>query len=165
MLSSQRIDHVGIAVWSLTEAYRLYHDALGGEFVNGGDEDKHDIRTLQLRLGSGPKIELLQPLAEDTPLHRFLEQRGQGVHHITIFVDDVRRTAAELERQGYELVDGDFTQPTWRETYIRPRSGFGALLQLVQSTLRWDLPPDGITAEDVLAGRVLWSDNVPTLRP
>ncbi|MQA12657.1 MAG: glyoxalase [Pseudonocardiaceae bacterium] len=159
----QRLDHVAIATHSVAQGYELFCGVLGGEFVNGGDDLDLQIRTLQLRLPPGVKVELMQPTTPDSYLARFLERHGPGFHHMTLFFDDVEKAIAELTQQGYELVDTDLTRPSWRETFLRPRTGLG-LLQLADTTLRWDVSADGVTAEDVLAGRVLWRDDRPVLR-
>jgi methylmalonyl-CoA/ethylmalonyl-CoA epimerase len=76
------------------------------------------------------KIELISPLSDDAPVARFLARRGPGVHHITL------------------------------KAFVRPRSGLGTLLQLADTTVRWDEPPaSGITLDDVLAGRVVFTDD------
>ncbi len=158
-----KVDHVAVAVNSLPEAVRLYIDTLGGTFITGGDSSREDIRTIQLDLG-GLKIELMQPLGRDSYLERFIEKHGQGFHHMTVFVDDLHEAIAKLETNGYEVVDTDDSSPPWRETYIRPRSGLGALIQVVQTDMTWGDPFPGVTLEAVLNGDVQWRRNIPTLR-
>lgn len=158
------IDHVGLAVESIEEAAKLFIDALGGEFVCGGDDERLDIRTVQIRLG-GFKIELMEPLSDDSYLRAYLDKRGQGFHHLTVFVDDVPESARELEGAGYETVDTDLSNPAWRETYVRPRSGFGTLLQITDTDMDWDAPSEGVTLESVLAGDVLTGERGYALRP
>ena len=160
----REVDHIAIAVHSLPEALRLFLDTLGGRFITGGDSALDDIRTVQLELG-GLKIELMQPLGHDSYLQRYLDKHGQGFHHMTVFVADLHEAIAALEADGYEVVDTDDSAPTWRETYLRPRSGLGALIQIVQTDLVWDgTPVPGITLEAVLNGDVQWRQDVPTLR-
>jgi methylmalonyl-CoA/ethylmalonyl-CoA epimerase len=158
-----KVDHVAHAVNSLADGVRLYIETLGGRFVTGGDSEREDIRTIQLELG-GVKLELMQPLGEDSYLQRFIDKHGQGFHHMTIFVDDLHETIATLEAAGYEVVDTDDTSPPWRETYVRPRSGLGALIQVVQTNMDWSGSFPGVTLEAVLNGDVQWRDNIPTLR-
>lgn len=159
------LDHVGIAVWSIEEALVLFRDVLGGEFLMGGDDEKLGIRTVQLRFPPGVKLELLQPIRSDSFLHRFLQRRGPGVHHLTFIVSDLPEALEVFRSQGFETVGTDLSAPTWRETFLRPRSAFGVLLQVVDTTLRWDIPVEGIRLEDVLAGRVRWQEDRPVLRP
>jgi len=86
-----RLDHVAIAVSSIRAAVRLFRDGLGGEFVSGGDDDRLGIRSIQYRLPPGVKIKLMEPLREDSLLHRFLDKRGEGFHHLTHRVEDPLR--------------------------------------------------------------------------
>jgi methylmalonyl-CoA/ethylmalonyl-CoA epimerase len=153
----RKVDHLGIAVHSIEEASRLFIDVLGGEFVAGGDEDRRGIRTVQIRLG-GFKLELMQPLDDGSYLARYLARYGQGFHHMTVFVDDVVEAVATLEAAGYEVVDTNLANPSWKETYLRPRSGFGTLIQLAETDMTWQESYPGVTLESVLAGAV---HNVP----
>jgi methylmalonyl-CoA/ethylmalonyl-CoA epimerase len=157
------VDHVAVAVNSLPDALRLFVDTLGGTFVTGGDSERNDIRTIQLELG-GLKIELMQPIGEDSYLQRYLDRHGQGFHHMTVFVEDLFEAISTLEAAGYEVVDTNAGSPPWRETYLRPRSGFGTLIQIVQTDRSWNEPFDGITVEAILNGDVQWKDDIPTLR-
>ncbi len=163
MTQVRTVDHVAVAVPSIAAALPLYQDLLGGRFVMGGDDDERGLRTLQLQLPN-VKLELMEPLRPDSGVQRFLDRRGPGFHHMTIFVEDVEQTVTELESEGFEVVDTDLTSPRWRETYLRPRSGFGALLQIVDTDARWDMPSDEVTLHDVLEGRAEWHAHRPQLR-
>jgi methylmalonyl-CoA/ethylmalonyl-CoA epimerase len=79
-------------------------------------------------------------------------------------VEDLYEAIAELEAAGYEVVDTNPASPLWRETYVRPRSGFGTLIQIVQTNRGWNEPFEGITLEAILNGDVVWRDDIPTLR-
>ncbi len=160
-----RMDHVAIAVSDLAGAVHLYQDVLGGTFIAGGDDESLGIRTAQFRFPPGVKVEFLTPLNEDSYLQRYLSKHGSGFHHLTCFVEDVEVAAKSLEDAGYEVVDTDLTKPGWRETFVRPRSGFGALLQLAESDHEWSVPAlPGATADDVLAGRVEWKSARPQFK-
>lgn len=158
------IDHVAVAVESIEEALVLFQDVLGGSFVSGGDDDASGVRAVRVQL-PGLRIELLQPLHDDTRLRAYLDARGQGLHHLTMLVADLDEAIAELEAQGFETTGTDRSRPWWMETYIRPRSGFGALIQIVETNERWDEPVEGLRIEDVLAGRAIWADGRARLRP
>ncbi|WP_420637986.1 VOC family protein [Candidatus Poriferisocius sp.] len=152
----QRFDHIAIAVRSLGAAVPLFRDVFGGQFVMGGDDVPLGIRTAMFKLPATVKVELLEPLSEQSYLHRYIERHGEGFHHATIFVDDVEATIADLEAAGYEVVDTDLQEPHWRETFVRPSSGHGCLFQIVNSELGWLEPHPHCTVEDVVAGRWRW---------
>ena len=92
-----QLDHVAVAVRSIKAALPLYRDALGGEYLMGGDADG-SWRWVQLRFPGGGKVELLEPLEEGF-LTRFLERYGEGLHHITFKTDDIREAVEEVERR------------------------------------------------------------------
>ena len=164
-LGVHKVDHIGVAVRSIETACTLFVDVLGATFVNGGDDPVLGIRTVQLRLPPGLRFELLQPARDHCYLHGYLAKRGEGVHHITILVGDIHRALAALDDAGYEVVDTDVTSdPTWKQTYLRPRSGHGMLLQIVESDTDWDAPAEGVTLEGVVAGRYLWQGDVAVPR-
>jgi methylmalonyl-CoA/ethylmalonyl-CoA epimerase len=126
-----RFDHVGIAVRSIKDALALYRDALGGEYLMGGDQ-AGTWRWLQLRFPGGGKVELLEPLG-DGFLSQFLEKRGEGLHHITFKTDDIEGAIALLEGRGFELVDVNLESPHWKEAFLRPSKSHGTLIQVAQS--------------------------------
>lgn len=163
MTRVRTVDHMAVAVPSIPAALPLYAGVLGARFVMGGDDDDRGLRTIQFQLRN-VKLELMQPLRPDSGLQRFLDRRGPGFHHMTIFVEDVEETITELEAEGFEVVDTDLSHPRWRETYLRPRTGFGALLQIIDTTVRWDVPSDEVTLGDVLGGRAQWRGHRARLR-
>ena len=122
------------------------------------------MRTVQLVLPPGTKVELMTPLTSTSYLRAYLDRHGPGFHHVTILVADVEAAIAELTAEGYQVVDTDLSAPKWRETFIRPSSGFGTLIQLADSTKEWTQPTTAYTLTDVLAGRVVWVDEEPVLR-
>lgn len=158
-----KVDHIGIAVEDMAEAARLFHDALGGRFLNGGDNDMTGIRLAHFAF-PGFKVELMQPLRPDSVLAESMHRRGPGFHHLTFMVDDVATTEQYLHTRGLPTTGTDVSSANWSETFIRPAATFGALLQFVSSELRWDLPNDSVSLGDVLAGDVVWHDYVACVR-
>ena len=155
-----RLDHVAVAVRDVGAGAGLFSGALGGRFLFCGDNDHQGIRVAQFALPGGMKIELISPLRDDAPVARFLERRGEGVHHLTLLVEDVEVAVARLTGLDYEVVDVDLGSTYWREAFVRPRSAFGTLLQLADTTIRWDEhAASGITLDDVLAGRVVFTED------
>jgi methylmalonyl-CoA/ethylmalonyl-CoA epimerase len=132
-----RFDHAAVAVHSIKTALRLYRDALGGEYLMGGDAGG-SWRWLQLRWPGGGKIELLEPL-ENGFLSRFLERHGEGLHHVTFKTDDIAAAIARIESAGYELVDVNLSDEHWKEAFLRPSGAHGTLVQVAQSSLSDDV--------------------------
>jgi methylmalonyl-CoA/ethylmalonyl-CoA epimerase len=135
-MASLELDHVAVAVRSIKSALPLFRDALGGEYLGGGDQDG-GWRWAQFRYSGGGTVELLEPLAEGF-LSRFLERYGEGLHHVTFKTDDIQAAMTEVESRGYELVDVSLDNPEWREAFLRPSKAHGTLIQLAQS----DAPDD-----------------------
>jgi methylmalonyl-CoA/ethylmalonyl-CoA epimerase len=134
-----QLDHVAVAVHSIKDALRLYRDALGGEYLMGGDAGG-SWRWLQVRFPGGGKVELLEPLG-DGFLSRFLERRGEGLHHITFKTDDLPAAIDHVSGQGYEIVDVDLSGEHWREAFLRPSGAHGTLVQLA-----WSRFPDEVAS-------------------
>ncbi|MBL7040086.1 MAG: methylmalonyl-CoA epimerase [Pirellulaceae bacterium] len=98
------IDHLGIAVQSLEEATRLYGDVLG--LACGGTEEIPDqkVRVTFFQLGD-VRVELLEPTAEDSPIAKFLDKKGPGLHHVAYRVADLPATLMALKAAGVRLID------------------------------------------------------------
>ena len=131
------LDHVAVAVHSIKAAVPLYRDALGGQYLMGGEEGG-SWRWIQFRFPGGGKVELLEPLGEGF-LSRFLEKRGEGLHHITFKTDDIEAAIEHVRSQGYELVDVRLDDPHWKEAFLRPSKAHGTLIQL-----GWSAEPDDV---------------------
>ncbi|MBW3589490.1 MAG: VOC family protein [Actinobacteria bacterium] len=127
-----QLDHVAVAVNSIKPALRLFRDALGGEFLMGGEEQGDTWRWFQLNYPGG-KIELLEPLG-DGFLSKFLRERGEGLHHITFKTDDIVAAIAHVESLGFELVDKHLDDPNWKEAFFRPSKSHGTLIQIAESS-------------------------------
>lgn len=159
----RRLDHVAVAVRDLARAWDLFGAVLGGRFITGGDNDATGIRLMHLQLG-GFKVELMQPLRSDSMLARALQQRGEGLHHVTFVVDDVEQTVEALPAAGFPLTGTDLTNPVWRETFIKPGVSQGALVQLVDTTRDWSAGVPGVDLTSVLRGQAVLLNAVPCLR-
>jgi methylmalonyl-CoA epimerase len=118
-----KLDHIGIAVKSVAEARKFFEDTL--EAANEAAGFK--LAAFDLR---GLSIELLEPLGANSFLHKFLEKRGEGMHHLTFDVPDCKAKTAELKEQGVRIVDEHQWSPTSYECFISPRSSHGVLIQL-----------------------------------
>lgn len=131
MSAPLELDHTAVAVHSIKDALRLYRDALGGEYLMGGDSG--DFRWLQVRFPAGGKVELIEPL-RDGFLTRFLEKHGEGLHHMTFKSDDIEAAIAHVQGLGYELVDVNLEGEHWKEAFLRPSGAHGTLVQIAWSS-------------------------------
>ena len=128
-----KIDHIGIAVKSLTEAAAIYENAFGLK-VNAYDQvDEQGVRVAMLNIGES-RIELLEPTGPESPIEKFMTKRGEGIHHIAITVDDIEKTLERLKAAGIRLVDNEPRRGAHntRIAFVHPSSTHGVLLELVQ---------------------------------
>lgn len=140
------MDHVSWAVRDIRAALPLV-DMLGGRFYQGADNPRNMFRWVQFRLPGG-MLEVMSPLGEQSFLHRFLEQRGEGLHHLTFQVEDLSEAARVAEERGFRVTGVHFSEH-WSEAFLHPRSAGGVLIQLAQ----WEQDVwVGPTLEEVLAG-------------
>lgn len=130
-----KLDHTAITTRSVRDALRLYRDLLGGELYLAGDNPAQGFRWVQVVYPGGGKIELLEPLADDGFLARFLDRHGEGVHHMTFKVRRIEEFVALLKARGVRVVDENYADPTWKEAFISPRSAHGTIVQVAESTL------------------------------
>jgi methylmalonyl-CoA/ethylmalonyl-CoA epimerase len=129
------LDHTAIAVRSIQAALPLYRDLLGG-VPNGFERlSEKGFMWLTLRYPNGAQVELLEPVGEDGFLHRFLEKYGEGAHHMTFIVGDLGSAVERAKAAGLRVVDEDYRDPRWQEAFISPRSAFGTIIQLAQTSL------------------------------
>ncbi|MDE3154674.1 MAG: methylmalonyl-CoA epimerase [Acidobacteriota bacterium] len=128
------IDHVGIAVRDLSEALGFYRDALGLEI-----EDSEEVASQRVRahfVAAGPAtLELLEATSSDSPIAKFLDKRGPGLHHITLRVDDIRAALADLQARGVRLIDHEPRPGAEgaQVAFIHPSSTHGVLVELKQA--------------------------------
>lgn len=128
-----QIDHVGIAVEDLDAAVEHYRRTLGVEPTHRERIDPQGVEEVLLAVGSS-FIQLLGALGPDTPVGRFLERRGPGLHHVGYRVDDVAATLEHLRGEGVELIDRT-PRPGSRGTtiaFVHPKGMGGVLVELVQ---------------------------------
>jgi len=128
----KKVHHIGIAVRSLEEGLRFYRDTLGLPVAMTSELPQDGVRIAFLPLGE-VLIELLEPMGPDTPLGRFLERRGEGVHHVALATDDIAREIEGLRARQVELVDaGARRGAEGLVCFLHPRAARGVLVELVQ---------------------------------
>src|SRR5919199_6735056 len=98
------IDHVGIAVSDLEASISLYEGTFGMAAVHRETVESQGVEAALLDVGDG-HVELLRPLGPDTPVGKFLEKKGPGLHHVAYAVEDIDATLERLKESGVELID------------------------------------------------------------
>jgi methylmalonyl-CoA epimerase len=128
-----KIDHIGIAVKSLAEAVKVYESAIGLKVTGYDQVDEQGVRVAMLDLGES-RIELLEPIAPDSPIEKFMRKRGEGIHHIAVQVDNIEDALERLKTSGVRLVDATPKRGAHntRIAFIHPSSTHGVLLELVE---------------------------------
>jgi methylmalonyl-CoA/ethylmalonyl-CoA epimerase len=130
-----KIEHIGIATHNIDDALKFWRDALGLRVVETEEVAEQGVRVAMLPVGE-PRIELLEPTSEASPVARFLEKRGVGVHHIAVRVDDIRATLKGLKEGGARLIDETprIGAGGCLVAFIHPSTAGGVLLELVEHT-------------------------------
>jgi len=129
----KQIDHLGIAVESLERAAGFYRDVLGLKPEGPEEVADQQVRLMFFRLGE-VRIELLEPTAADSPIARFLQKRGPGLHHVAYRVADLPAALRELAAAGVPLIDDRPRQGAggMQIAFIHPRATGGVLTELCQ---------------------------------
>lgn len=129
----EKLDHIGIAVKDLDQAMKLYREAFGIEphLVYESSHTKAKIAFFPI---GDVRIELIQPVNPESVVGRFLEKKGEGIHHVSYRVKDVDRSLAELEKKGILLIDKKSrrVRENERVAFLHPKSTNGVLVELIQ---------------------------------
>lgn len=128
-----KINHLGIATKDIDEALKFWSDALGLENVHTEIVEDQKVRVAMLPIGES-RVELLEPTSDDSPISKFLEKRGGGIHHIAVEVDDIAASLAQLKAKGMRLIDESprIGAEGCLVAFVHPSSANGVLLELVQ---------------------------------
>jgi methylmalonyl-CoA epimerase len=130
-VAARDLHHVGIAVADLDAAVERWCRLLGAEVEAEEEVASQGVRAVALHTGSG-RVELLSALAADTPVGRFLERRGEGMHHVAFSVDDVVAELAQLRMSGATLIDEQPRQGLYGPVaFVHPETMGGVLVELV----------------------------------
>ena len=133
MSDVNRIHHTGLVVRSLEESYAFFRDTLGLRLLKEEAIEEQGVNAALLDLGNG-LLELLEPTVPDTGIARFLESRGEGLHHVCLEVDDIHAALAELKSKGVRLVDEEPRQGIVGSiAFLHPSALHGVLVELVDA--------------------------------
>ena len=130
-----RIDHVGIAVADLEAAIAVHEATYGMPLVHRETVESQGVEAVLLDVGES-HVELLRPLAEDTPVGRFLARRGPGLHHVAYGVDDIEAALRALKAEGVRLIDEEPRTGIrgTRVAFLHPAASASVLTELVQAS-------------------------------
>ncbi|EMI54097.1 methylmalonyl-CoA epimerase [Rhodopirellula sallentina] len=127
------LNHIGIAVRSLDDQKSFYADSLGAEFEGVEEVPSQKVRVAFYKIND-VRLELLEPTASDSPIAKFIEKRGEGMHHMAFTVDDLPARIAELKDEGLRMID-ETPRPGahhMKIAFIHPKSSCGVLTELCQ---------------------------------
>jgi len=132
-METTHIEHIGIAVRNLEESIRFYEDIFGIKCYAIEEVKDQKVRTAFFKVGQ-TKIELLESTEPDGPIGKFIEKRGEGVHHIAFEVKNIESVLAETEKKGIQVID---KQPRkgaegLEIAFLHPKSTFGVLVELCE---------------------------------
>ena len=130
--NSASIDHLGIAVKSL-QAAKSFYSILGLEISDEEIVEQEQVKLVMVKLGDS-RLELLEPLSEESPVGRFLVRRGEGLHHVALRVPDIYARLDELKSKGVRLVSSTVQRGAGGHLYffVHPSSAGGVLMEIVQ---------------------------------
>jgi methylmalonyl-CoA/ethylmalonyl-CoA epimerase len=133
VVKPMKINHLGIATNGIEEALKFWGDALGLENVHTETVEDQKVRVAMLPIGES-RVELLEPTADDSPISRFLEKRGGGLHHIAVEVDDIEAALERLKQAGMRLIDETprIGAENCKVAFVHPAASGGVLLELVE---------------------------------
>ena len=128
-----KVDHIGVAVKSIEETKKLYHDLLGLKHAGSETVEEQKVTTAFFPVGD-TEVELLESTSEDGPIAKYLEKRGEGVQHIAFRVENIEEALAELKEKGIKLIDEKPRRGAGgaKIAFLHPKSTHGVLVELCQ---------------------------------
>ncbi|WP_397539177.1 methylmalonyl-CoA epimerase [Rummeliibacillus pycnus] len=128
----ENVDHIGIAVKDLDERVTYYTNVLGMKLINVEEVESEQVRVAFIDAGN-THIELLEPLTKESAIYKYLEKRGEGIHHIALAVTGIEQEMAKMQGEGARLLS---EQPKIgaggaKVVFIHPKSSYGVLYELV----------------------------------
>ncbi len=132
-MNLKNIEHIGIAVQNLEESLKFYQEILGLEFLKKEKVESQGVNIAFLEIGES-KIELLEPLNEESTIARFINKNGQGIHHFAILVDSIEDKINAMQAQGARLIGDMATEgaDNMKIIFVHPKTTNGVLLELCE---------------------------------
>lgn len=132
-----RVEHIGIAVKSINDSNELFRKILGDPHYKVEQVDSEKVSTSFFKIGDN-KIELLEATAPDSPIAKFIEKRGEGIHHIALEVDDIYKEMKRLQAEGFTLLSAEPKKGADNKLvcFLHPKSTNGVLIELCQEIIQ-----------------------------
>jgi len=129
----KKIEHIGIAVKNLKESNRLFEKLFGESHYKTESVESEGVRTSFFKVGES-KIELLEATNEDSPIAKFIDKKGEGIHHIAFDVDDIEKEIKRLEEEGFVVLNKKPKNGADNKlvAFLHPKSTNGVLIELCQ---------------------------------
>lgn len=129
----KKVDHIGIAVKDLEQVLPYYTETLGCPLMKVEEVEGQKVKVAFLDAGN-IKIELLEPMNEDSPIHKFIEKKGEGIHHIAFGVEGIEERIDELRKNGVQLLSEEPKPGAGGAmvAFLHPKSSHGVLYELCE---------------------------------
>lgn len=129
----EKLEHIGIAVRNIDEANKLFAKLLGIEHYKIEDVNSEGVKTSFFELG-GVKIELLEATRSDSPVAKFIDRRGEGIHHLAFEVSDINESIQEYTAKGFHVITPEVRQGADNKVvaFLHPKSTQGVMIELCQ---------------------------------
>jgi methylmalonyl-CoA epimerase len=138
----KRVHHIGIAVKNLKESTALFEKLLGVK-AEIHPAPSQRVTEACFKLGDEVEIDLLEPMGEDSTVAKFLEKRGEGLHHIALEIEDINTGLKEMENKGIQLIDKEGRQGVAGQIgFLHPKSTNGVLIELIEPKVKTKKAPD-----------------------
>lgn len=129
----KKVDHIGIAVRSLDEALPFYIEVLQLEFLGIEEVDSQGVKVAFIKAGE-TKLELLEPTSEESPIAKFIEKRGEGLHHVALGVDSIQERINQMKEQGIRMLQDEpkIGAGGAQVAFLHPKSAGGILYEFCE---------------------------------
>ncbi|KAF0824724.1 lactoylglutathione lyase [Cytobacillus firmus] len=129
----KKVDHIGIAVRSIDEALPFYTETLKLEFLGLEEVDSQGVKVAFIKAGE-TKLELLEPISEESPIAKFIEKRGEGLHHVALGVDSIQERINEMIEQGIWMLQDEpkIGAGGAHVAFMHPKSAGGILYEFCE---------------------------------
>lgn len=128
----RKIDHVGIVVRNIDEALKIFSNVFGFSIVESITDPRQEFRSVLIFVGNAV-LELIEPISPRGDIAKFLEQRGEGIHHLSLSVDNIDQELNSLQAKGIRLVNREpQSLPSAQVAFVHPHSMGGVLIELIQ---------------------------------